>query len=62
MAAVVGALPGQVQASIDQRPAARRRVSQDENRLGVAQFLTDVAAEFRADGGVVPRAGADEVL
>ena len=95
--AVVGALPRQVQAGVDQRPAAWRRVGQekadlmvldlaqaaaplardaarvppllgravviqDQDGLRVAQFLTDVAAEFRADGGVVSPAGADEVL
>jgi hypothetical protein len=37
-------------------------VIQDQDGVGVAPFLTDVAAELRADGGVVPRAGADEVL
>src|SRR5262245_50028884 len=35
---------------------------EDEDAVGVGQFLTDVTAEFVEDGAVVPAAGADEEL
>ena len=38
------------------------RAVQDEDAVGVAQFLGDVAAQFGPDGVVVPAAVADELL
>jgi hypothetical protein len=35
---------------------------QDQNRLGVGDVVTDVAAQFGADGAIIPESSANEVL